>query len=142
MRFYVFTRGSPGYISAEVAVRELTDEREARAWASDVWSPACPVGDEPRFISRAEAHMVPLYRDALERWERREDGILQATEVAQILEEHRGEAASLAALGCSVAAAALAADDDEAIRASINEHVHAMCGGRNFPDERPLHGVN
>jgi hypothetical protein len=37
MRFYVFTSGSPGYISAEVAVRELGvgDPDEPRAWAAD-----------------------------------------------------------------------------------------------------------
>jgi len=68
MRFYVFTPGSPGCIAAEVAVRDLTDEHEGRAWADDTWSPATYYGDERRFVSRAEVLMVPLYREALERW--------------------------------------------------------------------------
>jgi hypothetical protein len=133
MRFYVFTPGSPGYISAEVAVRELTDEHEAWAWAEETWSPA--FGAAHRFISRAEVLMVPLYRGALDRWEARNDSTLQATEVAEIRASRRSTAASDAELGCSVAAAALADDDDEAIRVVINEHCHdERCGGRDFPD--------
>ena len=31
MRYYVFTPGSPGYISAEVAVRDLEGADEARS---------------------------------------------------------------------------------------------------------------
>jgi hypothetical protein len=141
-RFYVFTPGSPGYISAEVAVRELTDEHEARAWADDSWSHHwLPY----RIVSRSEALMVPLYRKALEAWERRDDSVLQATETAEVLESRRREAAGHAGLGCSVASTALAAEDDEAIRAAVNEHVHEGCGGRDFPDEpksRSLQVVN
>jgi hypothetical protein len=81
--------------------------------------------------------MVPLYRDALERWERRDDSILQATEVAEIRASRRSTVAYDAKLGCSVAAAALEADADEAIRFVIMEHGHdVQCGGRNFPDQR------
>jgi hypothetical protein len=47
--------------------------------------------------------MVPLYREALERWERRDDTVLQDTQVAQIRVEHRAEAASEAERGCTVA---------------------------------------
>jgi hypothetical protein len=84
MRFYVFTPGQPGYISAEVAVRELlSDPDEARAWADDSWGH--PWLDY-RIISRAEALMVPLYREALERWERRDDAVLQEAETTKILE--------------------------------------------------------
>ena len=68
--------------------------------------------------------MVPLYRDALERWERRDDSILQDTEVARIRAEHRAEAASEVELGCSAAGTALDADDPEAIRNAINDHAH------------------
>jgi hypothetical protein len=135
MQFYVFTPGSPGYISAEVAVRELPTgpPDEARAWAEDSWSHHwLPY----RIVSRSEALMVPLYHDALERWERGDDGVLQATETAEVLESRRSEAAGHADLGCSIAAAALASRDDEAIRVVINEHCHdERCGGRNFPDE-------
>ena len=141
MRFCVFTPGQPGYISAEVAVRELlSDQHEARAWAEDSWAHQ----SDQRIISRSEALMVPLYREALDCWERRDDSILQTTEASEILTSRRREAASQAELGCSVAAAALEADDDEAIRAVINEHVHEGCGGRDFPDEpraRALHSV-
>jgi hypothetical protein len=137
MRFYVYTPGSPGYISAEVAVRELTDEHEARAWAEELWPPAT-YEDERRFISRAETLMVPLYRDALERWEARDDSILQGTEVAEIRASRRASAASFAELGCREAAAAVAAHDDERIRFAIMEHCHdERCGGRDFPDEPP-----
>jgi hypothetical protein len=71
MRFYIYRPGTPGYISAEVAVRELPtdDSAHLQAWAEDTWSPSW-LGDAHRFISRTEALMVPLYRDALERWER------------------------------------------------------------------------
>ena len=131
MRFYVWTEGDPGYITAEVAIRDVSGPDEARAWASDWWTPL----PGQRIISEAEARMRPACRDALERWERRDDAILQAREVATIRAEHRDEAMSHAALGCSVAAAALADDDAEAIRAAINEHVHEGCGGRYFPDE-------
>ena len=135
MRFYVFTPGTPGYIAAEVAVRELfEDAHEARAWASDTWSPAGALEDEPTFISRAEALMVPLYRDALEAWERRDDAVLQETEVAEVLARRKGTASLEASEGCSVAAAALAADDDELIRDAVNRHAHNGCGWR-FPDE-------
>jgi hypothetical protein len=50
--------------------------------------------------------MVPLYREALERWEARDDSILQATEVAEIRASRRDTAADDAKLGCSVAEAA------------------------------------
>jgi hypothetical protein len=136
MRFYVYTPGSPGYISGEVAVRDLTDEHEARTWADDTWSPATYVATERRFLSRAEALMVPVYRDALERWQSRDDSILQATEVAEIRASRRSTVAYDAELGCSVAAAALADDDDEAIATVISEHVHEGCGGRDFPGPR------
>jgi hypothetical protein len=79
--------------------------------------------------------MVPNYREALDAWERRDDSVLQAIEVAQVLQARRVEAAGHAGLGCSVAAAALAIEDDEAIRVAIDEHVHEGCGGRNFPEE-------
>jgi hypothetical protein len=133
-RFYVFTPGKPGYISAEVAVRMLPTDRpgEALAWAEDSWShPGLP----SRIISRSEAFMVPLYRDALDRWEARDDSILQATEITEIRASRRSTVACDAELGCSVAAAALEADDDAAIAAVISEHVHEGCGGRYFPDE-------
>jgi hypothetical protein len=71
--------------------------------------------------------------------------VLHATEVAEVLESLRQEAVSHAELGCSVVAAALADNDDEAIRAAINEHCHdERCGCRDFPDEpksRPLQVV-
>jgi hypothetical protein len=135
MRFYVFTTGSPGYISAEVAVRELSDEHEARAWANDTWIPWW--SDSARIISHSEALMVPLYRDALERWERRDDAILQATEVAEVLDGRRQEAVHFAKLGCREAIAAVADQDDERIRFVVMEHGHdERCGGRDFPDER------
>jgi hypothetical protein len=136
MRFYVFTPGSPGYIAAEVAIRELPTgpPGEARTWAEDI----CGLQEGQRLISRSEAVMVPLYREALERWERRDDSILQATEVAEILDGRRQEAAYFAGLGCREAAAALADDHDEAIHAVISEHVHERCGGRDFPDQRRL----
>ena len=86
--------------------------------------------------------MRPAYREALERWERRDDSVLQETEFTEIRASHRSTVAYDAALGCSVAAAALADDDDEAIATVISEHGHDEgCGGRNFPDEpwtRPL----
>jgi hypothetical protein len=56
--------------------------------------------------------MVPLYRDALEAWERRDDSVLQATETAEVLESRRHEAAGLAELGCREAAAAVAERDE------------------------------
>jgi hypothetical protein len=80
--------------------------------------------------------MVPLYREALERWERRDDAVLQDTEVAQIRAEHRAEAAAEAKRGCSLAAAAVDADDPEMIRAAVNEHGHEGCGW-HLPDEPP-----
>jgi hypothetical protein len=80
--------------------------------------------------------MVPLYREALERWQSRDDSILQATEVAEIRASRRSTAAYDAELGCSVAAAALEADDDEAIATVISEHCHdERCGGHDFPDK-------
>jgi len=53
MRFYAFTPGSPGYISAERAIRELPTDPpgEARAWAQDV----CGLQEGQRLISRSEA---------------------------------------------------------------------------------------
>jgi hypothetical protein len=141
-RFYVFTPGKPGYISAEVAVRVLPvgDPHEPRAWANDSW----PHHWLPyRIISRSEALMVPLYREALEAWERRDDSVLQATEVAEILESTRGDAELEAVAGCRVAQAALVADDDERIREAVCRHAHEGCGWR-FPDEpkqRPLRAV-
>ena len=66
-----------------------------------------------------------------------DDAILQEREVAEIRASRRAEAMSQSALGCSVAAAALGADD-EAIQAAIHEHVHVGCGGCDFPDE-PRH---
>jgi hypothetical protein len=133
MRYYVFTPGSPGFISAERAIRELpTDAPGAtRAWAEDV----CGLQEGQRLISRSEALMVPHYRDALERWEARDDSILQATETAEIRASRRSTVAYDAELGCSVSAEALEADDDEAIASVISEHVHEGCGGRDFPDE-------
>jgi len=130
VRFYVFTPGPPGYISAEVTIRDLMGEDEARGWA-DEWKPG---SGSHELISRAEALMVPASRDALERWERRDDSILQDTEVAQTRADHRAEAESEAELGCSMAAAALDADDPEAIRVAINEHGHNDCGWQ-FPDD-------
>jgi hypothetical protein len=144
MRFYVYTPGSPGYISAEVAVRELTDEHEARAWAEDAW-PACFGGEDYRYISRAEALMVPLYREALERWDARDDAILQQTEVSKIRAEHRAEAEGRAAFGCMVAAKALVDGNQDAIREAISAHEHDQrCGGRDpeLPGTRHLHPVN
>jgi hypothetical protein len=113
-RFYVFTPGKPGYISAEIAVRELPTgpPAESRAWAEDSWAHQ----SGQRLISRSEALMVPLYCEALERWESRDDSILQGTEIAEVRASRRSTAAYDAELGCSVAAAALEADDDEAIR--------------------------
>jgi hypothetical protein len=80
--------------------------------------------------------MVPHYRDALERWEARDDSILQAREIAEIRTSRRSTVAYDAELGCSVAATALEANDDEAIATAISEHVHDGCGGRDFPDHR------
>ena len=137
MRFYVFTPGSPGYISAEVAVREASDEYEARAWANDEWA-----HNGRTIITQAEALMVPTYRDALERWERRDDAVMQQREVAQIRSDVRSEAAGIAELGCREAASAVATGDDERIYAVVTDHGHdARCGGRYFPDDprtRPL----
>lgn len=138
MRFYVWTDGTPGYIAAEVAVRDLEGADEARRWAADEWA-----HDGRRIITRAEALMRPAYRTALEAWERRDDAVMQRTEVAEILEGKRGTAALEAAEGCSVAQAALVADDDERIRDAVYEHAHNGCGW-SVPDEpkqRPLHAV-
>jgi hypothetical protein len=85
MRFYVWTEGTPGYISAERAIRELTDEHEARGWAND----CAGLHEGQRLISGSEALRVPHYRDAAERWEARDDSILQATEVAEVLSSRR-----------------------------------------------------
>jgi hypothetical protein len=80
--------------------------------------------------------MVPFYRQALNAWGRRDDSVLQATEVAEVLESRHQEAAGLAELGCREAAAAVAERDDERIRFVIMEHCHdERCGGRYFPDE-------
>lgn len=136
MRLYVWTDGTPGYISAEVAVRDLEGVDEARGWADDWWT-ALP---RTRVISRAEALM--RYREALEAWERRDDAVMQRTEVAEILESRRGTAVREASEGCRMAAAALAADDDEMIREAVNEHAHEGCGW-SFPDEpRPPRRLN
>lgn len=94
-RFYVFTPGSPGYISAEVAIRDLEGADKARLWAADEWA-----HNGRGIISRSEAMMRPAYRAALEAWERGDDDVMQATEVAQIRSEVRAEAASIADLGC------------------------------------------
>jgi hypothetical protein len=135
MRFYVFTPGSPGYISAEVAVRELSTEPhdEAHAWARDTW--AAERGQ--LVISRSEALMMPRYREALDAWERRNDDVLQATEAGEVLRSRKEDAAAQAKLGCSMAAASIAADDDDAIRDVVMAHVHdERCGGRDFLDPR------
>jgi hypothetical protein len=79
MRLYVYTPGRPGYIGAEVAVRELTDEHEARAWASDTWSPATSWGSS----AAPKRWWCRFTGTALERWEARDDSILQETEVAE-----------------------------------------------------------
>lgn len=82
MRFYVFTPGQPGYISSEHAIRELPEGLdEARGWADD----NCHIDGTRRLISHAEALMVPSYREALERWEARDDAVLQETELADVL---------------------------------------------------------
>ena len=107
MRLYVWTDGTPGYISAEVAVRDLEGVEEGRGWAEDWWT-TLPT---TRIITQAEALMRPAYCEALEAWERRDDAVMQETEVAEILERRRGTAELEAAEGCRVAAAALAADD-------------------------------
>ncbi len=65
--------------------------------------------------------MVPFYRQALNAWGRRDDSVLQATEVAEVLESRHQEAAGLAELGCREAAAAVAERDDERIRFVIME---------------------
>ena len=135
MRFYVFTPGSPGYISAEVAVRDLKGSDEARGWAADWW--IGPYTDS-RIISRSEALMRPAYRTALDAWELRDDDVMQTTEVAQIRREVREEAAGIAELGCREAARALAGGDDDDIYAIGSKHEHdERCGGRYFPDEPP-----
>jgi hypothetical protein len=135
MRFYVFTPGSPGYISAEVAIREIPtdDPDEPRGWADDRWAGQYA----ERIITRTEALMRPVYRQALEAWERGDDAMMQRTEVAKIFEDRRGTAALEAAEGCSVAQAALVADDDERIHEAVNRHAHEGCGWR-FPDEPRL----
>lgn len=131
MRFYVFSSGPPGYITAEVAVRDLEGADEARAWAADEWA-----HNGRLIISEAKALMRPAYRQALERWERQDDAVLQDTEVAEIRASRRREASYFAELGCSDAATAIAEGDDEQIRVVINEHCHdERCGGRDFPDE-------
>jgi hypothetical protein len=79
-RFYVWTDGTPGYIAAEVAIRDVDGTDEARAWASD-WCTPLP---GQRIISEAEARMRPAYGAALEAWERRDDAVMQAAEVAEI----------------------------------------------------------
>lgn len=131
MRFYVWTDGNPGYIAAEVAVRDLKGADEAQSWAADWW--IGPYTDS-RIISRSEALM--RFRQALEAWERRDDAVMQATEGTQIRSEVRSEAAGIAELGCREAASALDAGDDERIYAVVSEHWHdERCGGRYFPDE-------
>ena len=133
MRFYVWTEGNPGYIAAEVAVRDLKGSDEARSWAADWWNGPCT---ERRIISRSEALMRPAYRTALEAWERRDDTVMQASEVARIRSDLRSEVAGIADLGCREAASALAAGDEEAIYAVVADHEHDdRCGGRYFPDE-------
>jgi hypothetical protein len=122
----VFTPGSPGYISAEVAVRDLRGADEARSWANDSWA-----HQSNRIISRSEALMRPVYRQAVEAWERGNDDVMQTTEVAQIRREVREEAAGIAELGCREAASALAGGDDERIYAVVSNHGHdERCGGR------------
>ena len=116
MRFYVWTEGNPGYIAAEVAVRDLKGSDEARSWAADWWNGPCT---ERRIISRSEALMRPAYRTALEAWERRDDTVMQASEVARIRSDLRSEVAGIADLGCREAASALAAGDEEAIYAVV-----------------------
>jgi hypothetical protein len=132
MRFYVFTPGEPGYISAEVAVRDLRGADEARSWANDSWV----LHDPNRIISRSEALMRPAYRAALEAWERRDDDVLQATEAGRIRSRVRSEAVGIAELGCQEAASALDAGDEERIYAVVSDHGHdERCGGRYFADD-------
>lgn len=83
---------------SEHAIRELPvgPPGEAQAWAED----RCNLEEGQRVISRSEAHMVPLYRDAIERWELGDDAVLQSTEVAEVLDGRRREATWLTELGC------------------------------------------
>ncbi len=137
MRFYAYTPGEHGYISAEVASRDLSGEDEPRSWANDELA-----HNGRMIISRAQALMVPTYRDALDRWERRDDSILQETEIARIHAEWRDEAASIAVLGCRAARSALEARDDDVIHAVISSHAHnERCGGRYFPDDPKPRGL-
>lgn len=132
MRCFVWTDGTPGYIAAEVAIRELSGSDEARGWAEDWWTPL----PSQRIITRSEALMRPTYREALEAWERQDDSVMQEAEVTEIRASRRSEAAYFADLGCRDAAAAIAANDDEQIRVVVNEHAHDQrCGGPDFPDE-------
>jgi hypothetical protein len=134
-RFYVFNPGTPGYITAEDAVRDLGGSDEARRWAADWWKGPYP---DRRIISHAEALIRPAYRTALEAWERRDDDVMQATEVARIRSEVRSEATGIAELGCREAASALATGDDERIYAVVTDHGHDdRCGGRYLPDATP-----
>jgi len=137
MRYYVFTPGSPAYISAEVAVRDLKGADEARGWAEDWWTPL----PRQRIITRAEALM--RYREALEAWQRHDDRVMQGTEVAQIRHDVRSEAVGIAELGCREAASALATGDDERIYAVVSDHGHDdRCGGRYFPDKPAQRRLN
>lgn len=142
MRFYVWIEGQPGYISAEVAVRDLRGPDEARAWANDTWIPWW--SQSAKIITRAEALMRPKYREALEAWERGDDGVMQETEGAQRRGELRQEAASESALGCTVANAALNGGDPEAIEEAVQRHGHDGCGWSlpGEPRSRHLHPVS
>lgn len=66
--------------------------------------------------------MRPVYRQALDVWERGDDDVMQTTEVAQIRREVREEAAGIAELGCREAASALDAGDEERIYAVVTGH--------------------
>lgn len=132
-RFYVFTPGSPGYISAEVAFADRPGDPH---WAGVLAEDACLMQEGQRILSRSEAFMVPLYREALECWERRDDDILQATQTADRLARAQREVTGWARLGCRDAAAALVELDGEAIYDFAGEHNHLWdgCGG-HYPEE-------
>jgi hypothetical protein len=80
-------------------------------------APATTYDDERRFISRAEALMVPLYREALERWKRRDDDVLQTTEMTSSLEV-----------------------DQETRRANVLVHRHRTAQGASRTDWPRAHG--
>lgn len=127
-RFYAFTPGAPGYISAEVAVRDLKGADEARRWAADWWNGPDTDG---RIISRCEALMRPAYRTALEGTPRR-----QRDAGDRGRPDPERSAVGIAELGCREAASALATGDDERIYAVVSDHGHdERCGGHYFADD-------